>query len=499
MFPEDAAGDPMAANTSSQTVDSPNLASVDTSAEKSEKSSPLRAGAGEKVATPTKHVDFFNTDDLLGDEDQDGFKQRMPKEEPGVGMGRRMQKLMDKELAGELEAAFAEFDGPGLFKEPARSHAISRDDDDPAMQKKSLRVLAVRGGDIYLDLGAKSEGVVPALQFGNQVPKPGDLVEVVLDRYDAGNSMYLFRRPGEAQEADWGTIQKGMVVDAQIKKVNKGGLEVTVNGLRGFMPAGQVDLEHIADLSIFIGQTFRSMVQEVNLSARNLIVSRRAILEKERAERATTTLATLAEGKIYSGVVRRIMDFGAFVDIGGVDGLLHVKDMSWEKIRHPSEVVTTGQEVRVSVLSFDPDTKKIGLGLKQLMESPWSQAAIKYPIGTLTNGRVTKLMQFGAFVQLEPAIEGMIHISELAHKRVTRVGDVVKEGQEVYVKVLECDAVRQRIALSLKQAIPVEEPEEVSSKAEAQPQGVPEKPKPPKKPGAPLKGGLGGNSGPLFG
>jgi small subunit ribosomal protein S1 len=291
-----------------------------------------------------------------------------------------------------------------------------------------------------------------------------------------------------------------MIVDALVKKVNKGGLEVTVNGIRAFLPAGQIDLVHVGDLSSFVGKSLRCQVTEVSLSEKNLIVSRKAVLEEERRERAQATLASLHEGQICDGVVKSIKDFGAFVDIGGVDGLIHIGQLSWTRVKHPSDVLSLGQQIKVVVLSHDPTTHKIGLGLRQLTESPWTRAAEKYRPGMVVPGRVTKLMEFGAFVELEPAIEGLIHISELAHSRVHRVSEVVREGQAVDVKVLEVEVERQRMSLSLKQAIAEAEPEleeepPPALSEETEPQAAPT----PAKPAKPLKGGLGGGGGPLFG
>lgn len=419
---------------------------------------------------------------------------------PPAATGRALKRMLDDDIEGEMEAALAAFDtgkmmegpSPAGAAKPAPRSAAERSEE--ASDKRSVRVLSVRGDDVFVDLGMKSEGVVSTLQFEKELPMPGDLIELILDHYDSQNDLYILRRPGTVQEADWGSVAKGMIVDAQIKKVNKGGLEVTVNGIRGFMPAGQVDLAHIADLSVFIGQTLRSEVTEVNLTSKNLIVSRKAILERERAEKAVATLNELAVGQIKDGVVRKLMDFGAFVDIGGVDGLIHVSQMSWQKVHHPRDVLSEGQNVRVAVVSFDPESKKIGLGLRQLSESPWVKAANTYRPGTVVNGKISKIMDFGAFVELEPGIEGLIHISELSRQRVRRVGDIVKPDQEVTVKVLEFDPDRNRISLSIKGAEAEPEPEPV----ESEPEPEVEKPKP-KKPTGPLKGGIGGVSGPLFG
>lgn len=423
--------------------------------------------------------------------------------------GRALKRMLDDDIEAEMEAALAGFSADSVLvaPEPATHPAPASGDSAAApprgnqVERRTVRVLAVRGDDIFVDLGEKSEGIVSALQFDKAVPRAGDLVELVLDHFDRDNNLFILRRPGTAQEADWGTVAKGMIVDAIVRKVNKGGLEVTVNGIRGFLPAGQVDLVHIPDLGTLVGQTLRCEITEVSLSSRNLVVSRKAILERERAERARATLESLAEGQIKDGVVKKIMDFGAFVDIGGVDGLIHVSQISWQKVHHPGDVLRPGQEVQVVVLNFDKETKKIGLGLRQLSESPWSKAADKYRPGAVVSGRVSKLMDFGAFVELEPGIEGLVHISELAGHRVRRVGEVVKLDQVVEVKVLDFDEEKNRISLSLKaaQADALPDDEEASAATAPVDSATPATPSTPKRPPGTLKGGLGGSSGPLFG
>lgn len=411
--------------------------------------------------------------------------------------GKALLRMLDEGIEEEMSAALAAFDGEKTLSSTQKAGALARV--LPARgqppEKRAYRVVAVRGEDVYVDMGERSEGVVPALQFEN-LPAAGDLIELVVDRYDRANDLYTLRRPGAAQEADWGSVAKGMVVDALVKKVNKGGLEVSVNGLRGFLPAGQADIEHIADLGTLMGQVLRCEVTEANLSSRNLVVSRRIILEREREEKARATLANLAEGQVLEGVVRRVTDFGAFVDIGGVDGLIHVSQLSWQRVAHPSDVVSPGQKVKVVVLKFEPQGKKISLGLRQLEPSPWDRAAEKYPVGAIVPGTVTRATDFGAFVELEPGIEGLIHISELSAQRVQRVANVVNTGQSVEVKILSFDRAAQRISLSLKQATAQAEDTTTEASTDAT---APEPVAKPRKNSVPLKGGLGGGSGPLFG
>lgn len=457
------------------------------------------------TAESQQHLQAFVFEELPKDV-QDGVskpvKESAPLKAPTPikATGRRLRRLLDDDIDTEIEEAMGDFDQQSLLEQPAAPKNAPEGDEKKEVDpnKRTVRVLDVRGEYVFVDLGEKSEGIVPTLQFGGKVPAAGEIIDLIVDRFHEADGVYILRRPGEAQEADWGNIDKGMVVDAAVKKQNKGGLEVTVSGIRGFMPAGQVDADHIADLSIFVGQTLRCIVTEANRSDRNLVVSRKAIQLKERAEKAETTLAALKVGDICPGTVKRLTDFGAFIDLGGVDGLLHVSQMSWQKVRHPSEHLFQGQEVKVVILNFDKETKKIGLGLRQLVESPWTKAAIELRPGSTASGKVTRLADFGAFVELMPGVEGLIHISELSHTRVRRVSEVVKEGQEVDVQILDFDMEKQRISLSLK-ALSIDpkvaEEEAAEAKAEAEAAAWAAR----KKPNSPLKGGLGGPAGPLFG
>jgi ribosomal protein S1 len=266
----------------------------------------------------------------------------------------------------------------------------------------------------------------------------------------------ILSRRGEAVHADWSSVAEGMTVEARVLETNKGGLSVDVNGIRGFMPISQIDRFRVENIEQFVNQKLLCIVTDVDKEDRNLIVSRRAILEKEREEQKAKLWEELAEGQIRSGVIGNVRDFGAFVDLGGVDGLLHVSEISWSRIADATQVLTAGQMVKVVVLKIDREKHKVSLGLKQLEASPWDAIHDKYASGRLVNGTVTRTMDFGAFVELEPGVEGLIHISELARNKVWRVTDIVKTGQQVEVKILSVDAEAKRISLSLRGALPVE-------------------------------------------
>src|SRR5262249_30338356 len=275
---------------------------------------------------------------------------------------------------------------------------------------------------------------------------------------------------GQGEECDWSGVDPVMIVEAVVTGTNKGGLSVEVNRIRGFMPISQIDLYRVENAEQYVGQRLRCEVQEVKPDERNLVVSRRILLEREREENREKLWNQLAEGQVREGVVRNIKDFGAFVDLGGVDGLVHVGEMSWTRVKHPSDVVQLGQAVKVVVLKIDREARKLSLGLKQLQPSPWDNIQDKYPHGSRVKGKVTRVQDFGAFVELEPAVEGLIHISELAAGRVRRVTDVVKPGQEVEVVVMSVDPGQRRIGLSLKAALAKEpEPQEAAEQEPEEP------------------------------
>ncbi|MFO0876812.1 MAG: S1 RNA-binding domain-containing protein [Gemmataceae bacterium] len=327
----------------------------------------------------------------------------------------------------------------------------------PETGPRKGKVMSVRGKDVFIDVGGRIQGVMAILQFGDQPPKPGDEVEVHIEGYDPDGLLILAKK-GAAVEADWNSVTTGMIVEARVTAQNKGGLSVEVNSIRGFMPISQIEMFRIDDLAPYVNQRLKCMVTEVDREERNLVVSRRAVLEQEREENREKLWGELAEGQIREGTVRQVKPFGAFVDLGGADGLLPVGEMSWQRVNDPAEIVQPGQRVRVVVLRIDRETRKLTLGLRQLTSSPWDSVTSNYVPGSVVRGKVTRLMDFGAFVELEPGVEGLVHLSELAPQRVNRVGDVVKVDQEVVVKVLNVDTQARRISLSIKAALKAPEP-----------------------------------------
>lgn len=396
---------------------------------------------------------------------------------------------LDKDIEGELDAAMSGMSGQEIYGD--LSARPPKGADGAAGGPKMAKVIRVSGADVFLHVpGGRSEGLLPVEQFPDGPPEVGTEVEISIEGYDRANGLLILTRKGAAVHANWDSVAEGMVVEGRVTGVNKGGLEVDVNGIRGFMPISQIDLYRVEDTNQYLNQRFRCVVQDVNPSERNLVLSRRTLLEKEREENREKLWAELAEGQVRDGVVRSVKEFGAFVELGGgVDGLVHVSELSWQRVNDVSKLVQVGQAVKVVILKLDRETRKLSLGMKQLQESPWDAALQKYIPSSVVQGKVTRLMEFGAFVELEPGIEGLIHISELAPSRVRRVKDFVQADQVVQVMVLAVDPEQRRISLSLKAALPKEAPppEEVEEEEEV------EEVKPPRPRTTPLRGGVGSN------
>lgn len=315
------------------------------------------------------------------------------------------------------------------------------------------KVLGLQVDAVRVDIGWKSDGVISTSEFKEQLPAIGAVLRVRVMRMEDANgqvtcSVEQARRADLMAELSSG--RTGKVVSAKVMEAVKGGLVVDV-GMRAFMPAKEADLRFVEDLSVFVGRTFDVRVIEANPAERRVVVSRRSLLEEERGHLRTKLFETLAAGQVLDGTVVKLLDFGAFVDIGGAEGLLHKGDMAWGRVEHPSELLKEGQRVKVAVLNFDRQSGKISLGLKQTGPSPWDTVDVRYPIGSRHRGKVVGLLDFGAVVELEAALSGLVHVSELSwQKRVHKPGDVVKLGQELEVEVIGIEAEKRRISLSVK-------------------------------------------------
>jgi small subunit ribosomal protein S1 len=324
-------------------------------------------------------------------------------------------------------------------------------------------VVKVDHDEVLLDIGYKSEGVIPSRELSikhdvdpHEVVSLGDHIEaLVMQKEDKDGRLILSKKRAQYERA-WGTIEKKKendeIVEGTVIEVVKGGLILDI-GLRGFLPASLVEMRRVRDLHPYVGRQLEAKIIELDKNRNNVVLSRRAWLEETQSATRRAFLHTLRKGEIRKGVVSSIVNFGAFVDLGGVDGLVHVSELSWKHIDHPSEVVEVGQEVEVEVLDVDLERERVSLSLKATQEDPWRQFARSHQIGELIPGRVTKLVPFGAFVRVDDGIEGLVHISELAERHVDIPEQVVSVGEEITVKVIDIDLDRRRISLSLKQAL----------------------------------------------
>jgi len=313
-------------------------------------------------------------------------------------------------------------------------------------------IVGVRGDDVFVDIGAKSEALVALNEFEPDArPQPGQTLEFIMHGFDRDSGLMRLSLRQARVEADFDSLQVGDVLEGRVTGVNIGGLELNVKNLRVFMPKSQVALERVEDFSGFIGQRMECEVTEIDRRGRRLIASRRKLLEKEREQQREQLKFTLSEGQVRDGVVRRLTDFGAFVDIGGLEGLLHVSDLSYGRVKHPKDVLAEGDKVQVKVLKVDLVKDRVSLGLKQLEPDPWNVAIGNYRPGETVDGRVVKVMNFGAFVELEKGVEALLPVSEISWtQRIAHPKDVLKEGDSVRVKILEVDADNRKMSLSLK-------------------------------------------------
>lgn len=409
-----------------------------------------------------------------------------------------IRSQLSPELQQEMDAALA----GGSLEELIESSATTAATTELAPESRVTgRVVSVREGDVFVDLGGPQQGTVSVQQFGETPPEVGSELELVVLKFDAEQGLYQLSMPAAAMDVgNWDEVKEGQIIEVTISAVNKGGLECTVAGIRGFMPMGQISSYRVENPEEFVGQRLACVITEANRRRKNLVLSHRAFMERERKELKDKLLAEIAPGQIRDGVVRSLQEFGAFVDLGGADGLIHVSQMSWDRIAHPSEVMQVGQKVKVRVEKVNHETGKISLVYRDTSTNPWNDVTTKFPVGGKAKGTVSKLMQFGAFVKLAPGVEGLIHISELGHGRVFRVSDVLSEGQEVEVKVLSVDQDAQRISLSLKALMaPPEKPQpQRRPEPEPEPEPTPEELKRRERrqrEAAELKGGIGGPSG----
>jgi small subunit ribosomal protein S1 len=365
-------------------------------------------------------------------------------------------RLDESALDSEIDAALAGVQLEELYAKDRQGTAQVPSSTGTGKSARHGTIVSVNKDDAFVDFGGKSQGICSMLQFEVE-PKVGEEYDFLVQKYDEREGLLVLTRKGSlATGVSWENLEVGQVVEGSVTGLNKGGLELEVKSMRAFMPAGQVDLYHVPDLSQFIGQKVKAEVTQFEPHQKNLILSRRNVLEREREDQKTKLMTELAEGQIRRGTVRNVMDFGAFVDLGGVDGLLHVSEMTFKRGRHnATEFVKVGDVLDVKVTRIDKETGKLSLSLKQALGTdPWAEAATKYAVGTEVTGRVVKVENFGAFIEIEEGMEGLLPISEMSWQHIRHASDVVKEGDTVRLVVISLDPAQRRASFSLKQAGP---------------------------------------------
>lgn len=320
-------------------------------------------------------------------------------------------------------------------------------------------VVLVNRDEAYVDIGykteipiAKKELAYPEPEAATDVVKVGDKINVYVVALGGENGLILSKTRADRLVA-WEKVEKvkeeKQIIEVEILQVVKGGLLTTAFGLRGFIPASQIALHFVKDLNEFVGQKVEVEIMEADPKKQRLVLSRRSVLEAQREQKREEALASIVEGEKRTGVVKRLVDYGAFIDIGGVDGLAHISDLSWDHIKNPADVLSVGQEVEVLVKAFDPETKRISLSIKDTVRDPWFDKAEKYPVGSYVKGKIVKLTDFGVFMEIEPGFDGLIRMRELSPKHITKASEAVSVGDEVTVKVIHVDMDNKKVALSI--------------------------------------------------
>ncbi len=320
------------------------------------------------------------------------------------------------------------------------------------------KIVKITEKEVIVDIGYKAEGVVPITEFKEEELKEGNEIKVFIERIEPETGIPVLSKERADQMIVWDKIEKafaeGTPVEGRVIKIVKGGAIVDIDGVRAFMPGSHADIKPVTDLNKLIGEKFRFKVIKANRAQRNIIVSRRELLEEEAQKKAKEILEKIEPGQVWEGTVKTITDFGVFVDLGGLEGLIHISDLSWGRVTHPSEVVQVGDKVKVKVKEVDKESKRVTLSIKDLQEYPWKNVDKKYPVGSKVKGKVVSIVDYGVFVELEPGVEGLIHISELSWGEIKHPSQAVKVGDEVEVVVLNVDKENEKIALSLKRTLP---------------------------------------------
>ncbi len=372
------------------------------------------------------------------------------------GMSDELNAEIEAMLAASAEEEAAKRDAKPSIKPMAPAAVRGPRVVQSGREHRRGKVVSVGPTDIFLEFGPKELGVVQRMQYKEEeLPKTGEEIEVVVDRFETAESLFICSKPGSVQKAAWEMLEVGQVVEARVTGTNKGGLDLEVAGHRAFMPAGQASLDRIPDLSVMVGEKLTCTVTQVDRrGAGNIVLSRRDLLKAEREEKAKKLKGELKEGQQIEGTVRKIMPFGAFIDLGGLDGLCHISDMTYDRVtpteKNVQKYVQEGAHVKVVILKLDIDSNRISLGMKQLAEDPYAVAVKDLVEGSETTGRVVRFTEFGAFINLAPGVDGLVHISEISHKRIGKPEEVLKLEEVVAVKVVKIDPGSRKISLSIK-------------------------------------------------
>jgi small subunit ribosomal protein S1 len=364
-----------------------------------------------------------------------------------------------KKLSKEVQAGFG--DEENEFGEMEQSFEALFEESLQALNVGDVvkgTIVQVNPDSVIVDVGFKSEGVIPLSEFfdekGALIVQVGDVYDVLVERTESETGLISLSKEKADRQKIWNSLEEGAVVDGRIVSRIKGGLAVDI-GVNAFLPGSQVDLRPVRNLDKLLGETFKFKIIKLNKRRGNIVLSRRVLLEDQRENLRSDTLKTLEEGQVADGVVKNLTDYGAFIDLGGIDGLLHITDMSWGRVSHPSDILAVGDKIKVKVLKFDREKERVSLGLKQIAPDPWLDVEQKFPVGIRVKGKVVSLTDYGAFVELEEGVEGLIHVSEMSWtKRIKHPNKVLNIGDEVESVVLALDIPNRRISLGLKQAEP---------------------------------------------
>ncbi|MCP4709523.1 MAG: S1 RNA-binding domain-containing protein [Planctomycetes bacterium] len=362
----------------------------------------------------------------------------------------------DAELEDEVDAALGDVSLVDLYdlEEPVskKKKPAETDPKAPPSSIKRGTVISIDGDDIFINLGGKSQGILPRDELEtDETIEVGSEIDVVILRYDSKDGLLILSKKSAAEQVLWQNLEEGSLVEARVVGDNKGGLEMDIKGIPAFMPISQITFERVEDLKPFIGEKFICEVVEVERGDNNIVVSRRNVLIRERLEKERVLWEELDKGQTRHGIVQNLADYGAFIDLGGVEGLLHVSEMSWARVKHPSEILQIGQEIDIVIIEINKEKKRLSLSLKQAGGDPWTTVAQNYPVGSRHMVQVRNLQDFGAFAELEPGVEGLIPISEMTWTgRIRHPRDVVETGAMVEAEILSVDSEKRRLSMSMK-------------------------------------------------